>query len=85
MTLVEVLVMLVASSLLEKGCCRGTKGSVGGGVGGMMLGSSLEISVLGKIGIVGLFLALAHGLGNTALRYSPYPLKVSVSSKADRP
>ncbi|KAL7481799.1 hypothetical protein ACHAW6_007471 [Cyclotella cf. meneghiniana] len=80
MTLVEVLVMLVASSLLEKGCCRGTKGSVGGGVGGMVLGSSLEISVLGKIGIVGLFLALAHGLGNTALRYSPYPLKVAFKS-----
>ena len=82
MTLVEVLVMLVASSLLEKGCCRGAKGSVGDGGRGMVLGSSLEISVLGRIGIVGLFLALAHGLGNTALRYSPYPLKVSVLSKA---
>ncbi|KAL3804673.1 hypothetical protein HJC23_008488 [Cyclotella cryptica] len=77
MTLVEVLVMLFASSLLEQGCCRHTKGNNEGGGGGMVLGSSLKISVLGRIGIVGLFLALAHGLGNTALRYSPYPLKAS--------
>lgn len=66
MTLVEVLIMLIASSLLEYR--KGRK---------IILGSSLKMSVLAKIGVVGLFLALAHGLGNTALRYSPYPLKVS--------
>ena len=66
MTLIEVLIMLLASSLLEYR--KGRK---------IILGSSLEMGVLGRIGIVGLFLAMAHGLGNTALRYSPYPLKVS--------
>lgn len=43
-----------------------------------ILGSSLSIPVLIRIAWVGLFLALAHGLGNTALRYSPYPLKVRI-------
>lgn len=65
MTLIEVLIMLLASGLLEYR--KGRK---------VVLGSSLEMGVLGRIGVVGLFLALAHGLGNTALRYSPYPLKV---------
>ena len=66
MTLVEVLIMLFASSLLE--WRSGRK---------IVLGTSLKMGVLARIGIVGLFLALAHGLGNTALRYSAYPLKVS--------
>mmetsp|Transcript_9977 Transcript_9977/g.21326 ORF Transcript_9977/g.21326 Transcript_9977/m.21326 type:complete len:516 (+) Transcript_9977:198-1745(+) len=45
-----------------------------------ILGSTLSIPVLIRIAWVGLFLALAHGLGNTALRYSPYPLKVAFKS-----
>lgn len=67
MTLVEVLIMLLASSFFEF-----RKGRQ------VILGTSLKMGVLGRIAIVGLFLALAHGLGNTALRYSPYPLKVSL-------
>jgi hypothetical protein len=76
MTLVEVVIMLVASQLprmFRDGC---GKGKIAGSNSKLLLGSTLELSVLGRIGIVGLFLALSHGLGNTALRYSPYPLKV---------
>ena len=68
MTLVEVLIMLIASSFTEYRMGRK-----------IILGSALEMNVLRRIGVVGFFLALAHGLGNTALRYSPYPLKVSIA------
>ncbi len=122
MTLVEVMVMLIGSSLTELRWKEGLKiylpwfwmennnrnpQTVSGGgnttknkeknskfdkssektiVGGRtsckpnrnILGSSLSIPVLIRIAWVGLFLALAHGLGNTALRYSPYPLKVRI-------
>ena len=73
MTLTEVIVMLV--------------GSVAGGeVTGLLTTGRgrkrrrLSMDVLMKIALVGTFLALAHGLGNTSLKYSPYPLKVAFKS-----
>ena len=42
--------------------------------------NTLSLPVLIRIGWVGIFLALAHGLGNTSLNYSPYPLKVAFKS-----
>ena len=73
MTLTEVIVMLV--------------GSVAGGevTGLLTMGRGrkrrrLSMDVLMKIALVGTFLALAHGLGNTSLKYSPYPLKVAFKS-----
>ena len=61
------------------GCCGGSSSSSVGGArsGGQVLGSALSSSILIRIAWVGVCLAIAHGLGNTALRYSPYPLKVS--------
>jgi hypothetical protein len=79
MTLIEVLLMLLASALLE--LYRQKQRATGSGVKNTMhvlLGSGLKMGVLARISVVGLFLACAHGLGNTALRYSPYPLKVRV-------
>ena len=38
------------------------------------------MAVLVRIMWVGILLALAHGLGNTSLNYSPYPLKVAFKS-----
>lgn len=73
MTLTEVIVMLVGSV-------------TGGEVTGLLAtgrGSKrrrLPVDVLMKIALVGTFLALAHGLGNTSLKYSPYPLKVAFKS-----
>jgi drug/metabolite transporter (DMT)-like permease len=40
----------------------------------------IPIKTLVQISIVGILLALAHGLGNTALQYSSYPLKVAFKS-----
>ena len=83
MTLVEVMVMLVGSVISEGGSTGDTtttttsNTATRGKCSSKLLGSSLSIPILIRIGWVGLFLALAHGLGNTALRYSPYPLKVS--------
>jgi hypothetical protein len=60
-------------------CCGVSSSSSLGGArsGGQVLGSALSSSILIRIAWVGVCLAIAHGLGNTALRYSPYPLKVS--------
>jgi adenosine 3'-phospho 5'-phosphosulfate transporter B3 len=41
---------------------------------------TIPMNTLLQISIVGILLALAHGLGNTALRYSSYPLKVAFKS-----
>jgi adenosine 3'-phospho 5'-phosphosulfate transporter B3 len=41
---------------------------------------SIPMDTILQISIVGILLALAHGLGNTALRYSSYPLKVAFKS-----
>lgn len=73
MTLVEVLVMLVGSIMSEGGVGINAQRNVG-------KKRTLSIPVLIRIGWVGLFLALAHGLGNTSLNYSPYPLKVAFKS-----
>ncbi|EED87162.1 predicted protein [Thalassiosira pseudonana CCMP1335] len=64
------------------GCCGGSSSSSLGGArsGGQVLGSALSSSILIRIAWVGVCLAIAHGLGNTALRYSPYPLKVAFKS-----
>lgn len=85
MTLVEVVVMLVGSVLGEGDsgvlCSlffRCAPSRRGGGSRGRR--SSLSSPTLVRIGLVGLFLALAHGLGNTSLNYSPYPLKVAFKS-----
>ena len=40
----------------------------------------LSFSILVRISQVGILLALSHGLGNTSLNYSPYPLKVAFKS-----
>ena len=85
MTLVEVLIMLVGSTISEGGDSTT-------GVGGMCSSittttknskrkrKTLSTPVLIRISWVGLFLAIAHGLGNTSLKYSPYPLKVAFKS-----
>ncbi|KAL7540721.1 hypothetical protein ACHAWF_006770 [Thalassiosira exigua] len=85
-TLVEVLVMLVGSALVEGE----------GGLPGMRLAKRSERSprswgrtrstttlappVLSRMALVGLLLAAAHGSGNASLNYSPYPLKVAFKS-----
>merc|ERR1719253_2581633 len=74
MTLVEALVMIVGSRISEG---RGDGSNARGTTGKQ---KTLSLSVLLRIGWVGLFLALAHGLGNSALNYSPYPLKVAFKS-----
>ena len=40
----------------------------------------LSFSTIVRISQVGILLALSHGLGNTSLKYSPYPLKVAFKS-----
>jgi hypothetical protein len=77
MTLIEVVLMLLASSLLELYRQRRIQQQRQQQKMNLLLGSGLKWGVLARISVVGLFLAAAHGLGNTALRYSPYPLKVS--------
>ena len=88
MTLIEVLVML-AGSLASEGKCRpfsrmtrksSSNEKASAKTSFSRTGSSLTLSTLIRIAWIGLFLAFAHGLGNTALRYSPYPLKVSQNS-----
>jgi len=84
MTLIEVLVMLLGSILSEESTLlynvfqkqkrnRGKRKTT-------TTTTTLSSRTLLRIGIVGLFLALAHGLGNTSLNYSPYPLKVAFKS-----
>jgi len=78
MTLVEVLVMLIGSTLSEGNkemCISFFKSSKS-----KQKRKQLSAAVLIRIGWVGLLLALAHGLGNTSLNYSPYPLKVAFKS-----
>ena len=78
MTLVEVLVMLIGSILSEGNkemCISFFKSSKS-----KQKRKQLSAAVLIRIGWVGLLLALAHGLGNTSLNYSPYPLKVAFKS-----
>jgi len=78
MTLVEVLVMLIGSILSEGNkemCISFFKSSKS-----KQKRKQLSAVVLIRIGWVGLLLALAHGLGNTSLNYSPYPLKVAFKS-----
>ena len=86
MTIVEVIIMLIGS-IFEgdsgiKIVCTSfftrikSKGNKQQGT----KRKSLSIPVLIRIGWVGLLLALAHGLGNTSLNYSPYPLKVAFKS-----
>jgi len=87
MTLVEVLVMLLGS-IISEGDCNGiyTLFFAAKRKGGKdnrhntRTTNTLSVPVLIRIGWVGLFLALAHGLGNTSLNYSPYPLKVAFKS-----
>ena len=78
MTLVEVLVMLLGSLIFEGDyaiCATfATKRRRSG------KRRTLSLPVLIRIGWVGVFLALAHGLGNTSLNYSPFPLKVAFKS-----
>jgi len=40
----------------------------------------LSLPTIVRISQVGILLALSHGLGNTSLNYSPYPLKVAFKS-----
>ena len=56
------------------------KGGGGGQGGGATTTSNLSMPVLVRIGYVGVLLALAHGMGNASLNYSPYPLKVAFKS-----
>ena len=41
---------------------------------------NLSFPTLLRLSQVGILLALSHGLGNTSLNYSPYPLKVAFKS-----
>ena len=76
MTLAEVLVML-AGSIISEGGADGICTLFAKRKGRR---KTLSVPVLIRIGWVGLFLALAHGMGNTSLNYSPYPLKVAFKS-----
>jgi len=80
MTLVEVLVMLIGSVLSEGNRAMCISFFTRRGRGGKQKRKQLSAAVLIRIGWVGLLLALAHGLGNTSLNYSPYPLKVAFKS-----
>lgn len=83
MTFVEVLVMLLLASMIlhedesntppppRKGKKTNTSTSTR---------PPLSTATILRIAYVGLLLALAHGLGNTSLNYSPYPLKVAFKS-----
>ncbi|KAL3805956.1 hypothetical protein ACHAW5_002492 [Stephanodiscus triporus] len=83
MTLVEVSVMLLLSSILSAngggGGGKDEEGKRGGrGMGRMRMITSTTVWI--RIGWVGVLLALSHGLGNASLNYSPYPLKVAFKS-----
>jgi adenosine 3'-phospho 5'-phosphosulfate transporter B3 len=73
MTLVEVVIMLIGSTLDSCKSNSSSKCSV-------KTKMTISMETLLQISIVGILLALAHGLGNTALRYSSYPLKVAFKS-----
>lgn len=68
MTLVEVVIMLIGSSSAGDTPIHTQKQRI------------IPIKTLLQISIVGILLALAHGLGNTALQFSSYPLKVAFKS-----
>ncbi len=68
MTLVEVVIMLIGSSSSGDTPIHTQKQRI------------IPIKTLLQISIVGILLALAHGLGNTALQFSSYPLKVAFKS-----
>eukprot|EP00984_Skeletonema_dohrnii_P022955 scaffold12062_cov98-Skeletonema_dohrnii-CCMP3373.AAC.8 len=92
MTLVEVVIMLIGSTLAN------SSNSIGGDapIHTLLLCNNnkcsskkdkntqqqriIPMKTLLQISIVGILLALAHGLGNTALQYSSYPLKVAFKS-----
>ena len=83
MTLAEVSVMLVLSIVSDEGgsasgmyhaMLRRRRTRRGGETG------QISMAVLVRIICVGILLAVGHGLGNTSLNYSPYPLKVAFKS-----
>jgi len=85
MTLIEVLVMLLGSVILNEDEANAITGIICTSFQTRKRNRTrkprtLSPQVLLRIGIVGLFLAFAHGLGNTSLNYSPYPLKVAFKS-----
>ena len=81
MILVKVIVMLVGFTISKNDTnyffCAFAKSKQQRKVGKR---KTVSASVLIRIGWVGLFLALAHGLGNTLLNYSHYPSKVVFKS-----
>ncbi|KAL7444596.1 hypothetical protein ACHAXM_009514 [Skeletonema potamos] len=95
MTLVEVVIMLIASTLANNSSNSGSGSSSGDTPLHILLCNkcsfskknrnkqqqrTISMNTLLQISIVGILLALAHGLGNTALQYSSYPLKVAFKS-----
>jgi len=93
MTLIEVVVMLLASMIVNEESTPSSSSSRKGKkkytTTGKILTSTtttittkppLSTATIIRIAWVGLLLALAHGLGNTSLNYSPYPLKVAFKS-----
>eukprot|EP00986_Skeletonema_menzelii_P013033 scaffold7387_cov145-Skeletonema_menzelii.AAC.4 len=96
MTLVEVIIMLIGSTLANnsngnssgdtpihallfcnKRWCCSKKNKRNNTTQQQRI---IPMKTLLQISIVGVLLALAHGLGNTALQYSSYPLKVAFKS-----
>ena len=101
MTLVEVVIMLIGSTLANSINSSSRSSSSRGGTAAAAAGGDntpihtllckkntnkqqkqriIPMKTLFQISVVGILLALAHGLGNTALRYSSYPLKVAFKS-----
>jgi hypothetical protein len=80
MTFVEVLIMLLLASMIIHD--NGDEDSVPplSRKGKKKTPQPLSTATIVRIAWVGLLLALAHGLGNTSLNYSPYPLKVAFKS-----
>jgi len=92
MTLVEVVIMLIGSTLANSSNSSGGDAPIHT----LLLCNNnkcsskkdtttqqqriIPMKTLLQISIVGILLALAHGLGNTALQYSSYPLKVAFKS-----
>ena len=81
MTFVEVLVMLLlASMILHEDESNTLPPPRKGKKTNTSTRPPLSTATMLRIAYVGLLLALAHGLGNTSLNYSPYPLKVAFKS-----
>ena len=80
MTFVEVVIMLLLASMIIHD--NGDEDSVPplSRKGKKKAPQPLSMATIVRIAWVGLLFALAHGLGNTSLNYSPYPLKVAFKS-----